>query len=59
MDKPIIQNSFICRLIKVQASMKENKEKKMRDDIEASKLTKAPPNDTAALDKRRVLAKVN
>ena len=59
MDKPIIQNSLICKLIKVQASIKENKEKKMRDDKEISKLINAPPNDTAAFDKRRVLAKVN
>ena len=59
MDSPIIQNSFIWREMNVQASMNENKEKKIRDDIEISRDTNAPPNDTAAFDKRRVLAKVN
>ena len=39
--------------------MKENNEKKMRDDKEISKLIKAFPKDIAALDKRSVLAKVN
>lgn len=39
--------------------MKENNEKKINNEHETSKLTKAPPKDTAALDKRSVLAKVN
>jgi len=55
----MIRNSLICKLINVQASMKENNEKKIPDEDEISKLTKAPPKDTAALDKRSVLAKVN
>jgi len=55
----MIRNSFICKLINVQPSMKENNEKKGRNDDEISKLTKAPPKDTAALDNRSVLAKVN
>merc|ERR1712146_653656 len=58
-DKPMIRNSLICKLINVQASMKENNEKKINNEHEISKLTKAPPKDTAALDKRSVLAKVN
>jgi len=43
----------------VQASMKENKEKKIMNCDEISKLIKAFPKDIAALDKRSVLAKVN
>ena len=39
--------------------MKENNEKKINNEHEISKLTKAPPKDTAALDKRSVLANVN
>jgi hypothetical protein len=39
--------------------MKENNEKKIKKEDEISKLIKAPPKDTAALDKRSVLAKVN
>jgi hypothetical protein len=39
--------------------MKEINEKKIPDEHEISKLTKAPPKDTAALDKRSVLANVN
>ena len=39
--------------------MKENNEKKMKDEDEISKLIKAFPKDIAALDKRSVLAKVN
>ena len=39
--------------------MKENNEKKINNEHEISKLTKAPPKDTAALDNRSVLAKVN
>ena len=33
----------------IQASKKENSEKKIKNEIEISKLTNAPPNDTAAL----------
>ena len=32
-DKPMIRNSLICKLINVQASMKENKEKTTIDWI--------------------------
>lgn len=55
----MMRNSLICKLINVQASMKENNENKTQKEDEISKLTKAPPKDTAALDKRSVLAKVN
>jgi len=55
----MIENSLICKLINVQASMKENNEKKIKNEDEISKLTKAPPKDTAALVNRSVLAKVN
>ena len=55
----MIRNSLICKLINVQASMKENNEKKMKNEDEISKLIKAFPKDIAALDKRSVLAKVN
>jgi len=55
----MIRNSLICKLINVQPSMKENNEKKKSNEDEISKDTKAPPKDTAALDKRSVLAKVN
>jgi hypothetical protein len=55
----MIRNSLICKLINAQASMKEMKKKKIKNCEEISKLTKAPPKDTAALDKRSVLAKVN
>lgn len=55
----MIRNSMICKLINAQASMKEKNEKKIKNEDEISKLTKAPPKDTAALDKRSVLAKVN
>jgi len=37
--------------------MKEKYEKKIKNEDEISKLTNAPPRDTAALDKRSVLAK--
>jgi hypothetical protein len=53
------RNSLICKLINAQASMKENNENNNKKQDEISKLTKAPPKDTAALDKRSVLAKVN
>ena len=53
------ENSLICKLINVQASMKENKRKKIKNCDEISKLIKAFPKDIAALDKRSVLAKVN
>ena len=36
----MIRNSFICKLINVQASMKENKEKKIKNCDEISKLIK-------------------
>ena len=55
----MIRNSLICKLINVQASMKEINEKKILDEHEISKLIKASPKDIAALDKRSVLAKVN
>ena len=43
----------------VQACMKDNNEKKIKNCDEISKLIKAFPKDIAALDKRSVLAKVN
>ena len=55
----MIRNSLTCKLINVQASINANNEKKIKNEDEISKLTKAPPKDTAALDKRSVLAKVN
>ena len=55
----MLRNSFICKLINVQASMKEINEKKILDEHEISKLIKASPKDIAALDKRSVLANVN
>ena len=55
----MIRNSLICKLINVQASMKENNEKKIKKEDEISKLIKAFPKDIAALDKRSVLANVN
>ena len=55
----MILNSLICKLINVQASMKENNEKKKIKEDEICKLIKAFPKDIAALDKRSVLAKVN
>ena len=39
--------------------MKENSEKKTRLDAQISKLTNAPPKDTAAFDSNRVFAKVS
>ena len=55
----MMRNSLICKLINVQASMKENNENKIKKEDEISKLIKAFPKDIAALDKRSVLAKVN
>ena len=55
----MLRNSFICKLINVQASMKEINEKNMKDEHEISKHIKASPKDIAALDKRSVLANVN
>jgi len=55
----MIRNSLICKLINVQASMKENNEEKINNEDEISKLIKAFPKDMAALDKRSVFAKVN
>ena len=54
----MIRNSLICKLINVQASMKENNEKKNKNPWDISKLIKAFPKDIAALHKRSVLAKV-
>ena len=48
----MIRNSLICKLINVQASMKENNEKKIKNCDEISKLIKTFPKDIAALDKR-------
>ena len=39
--------------------MKENKEKKIKNCDEISKLIKAFPKDIAALDKRRLFEKLN
>ena len=55
----MMRNSLICKLINVQASMKENNEKKIINCDEISKLIKAFPKDIAALDKRSVFEKVN
>ena len=55
----MMRNYLICKLINVQASMKENNEKKIIKEDEICKLIKAFPKDIAALDKRSVLAKVN
>jgi hypothetical protein len=44
----MIRNSLICKLINAQAIMKENNEKKIKNEDEISILTKAPPKDTAA-----------
>ena len=55
----MIRNSFICKLINVQANTKENEEKKIKNCDETSKLIKVFPKDIAALDKRSVLAKVS
>jgi len=55
----MILNSLICKLINAQANMNENNEKKIINSDEISKLTNAPPKDTAALDKRSVFEKVN
>ena len=41
----MIRNSLICKLINVQASMKENNEKKINNEHEISKLIKAFPKD--------------
>ena len=41
----MIRNSFICKLINVQASMKENNEKKIKNCDEISKLIKAFPKE--------------
>ena len=41
----MIRNSLICKLINVQASMKENKEKKINNCDEISKLIKAFPKE--------------
>ena len=41
----MIQNSLICKLINVQAKVKENNEKKIKYCDEISKLIKAFPKD--------------
>ena len=43
----MIRNSFICKLINVQTSMKEKNEKKIENCDEISKLIKAFPKDIA------------
>jgi hypothetical protein len=53
------RNSLICKLIKAQARIPENKENKIENEPELSKLTTAPPKDTAAFDNNNVFAKVN
>ena len=55
----MILNSLICKIINVQANMKEKNEKLIINCDEISRLTNAFPKDIAALDKRNVLAKVN
>ena len=45
----MIRNSLICKLINVQASMKENNEKKIKNEDEISKLIKAFPKDERSL----------
>ena len=55
----MIWNSLICKLINVQASMKEINENNILDEHEISKDINASPKDIAALDKRSVLANVN
>ena len=41
----MIQNSLICKLINVQAKVKENNEKRIKNCDEISKLIKAFPKD--------------
>ena len=55
----MMRNSLICKLINVQASMKEINENNILDEHEISKDINASPKDIAALDKRSVLANVN
>jgi hypothetical protein len=43
---------LICKLIKAQARIPENKENKIENEPELSKLTTAPPKDTAAFDNK-------
>ena len=51
---------LLCfKLIKAQARIPENKENKIENEHELSKLTTAPPKDTAAFDNNNVFAKVN
>jgi hypothetical protein len=49
------RNSLICKLIKAQARIPENKENKIENEHELSKLTTAPPKDTAAFDNNNVM----
>ncbi len=46
----MIRNSLICKLINVQASMKEKNEKKIKNCDEISKLIKAFPKDIASVN---------
>ena len=55
----MIWNSLICKLINVQASMKEKYEKQVKRENGISKLINAFHKDIATLDKRSVLANVN
>ena len=48
----MIWNSLICKLINVQANMKENNEKKIKNCDEISKLIKAFPKDIAVIIER-------
>ena len=48
----MIRNSLICKLINFQASMKENNEKKIKNEDEISKLIKAFPKDMGLVHMR-------
>ena len=50
---------MICKLIKAQARIPENKENKIENEHELSKLTTAPPKDTAAFDNNNVFNRLN
>merc|ERR1712085_212955 len=62
-NPPLLQvktsSAFFGLLFLLMLKMKENNEKKGKNEDEISKLIKAFPKDIAALDKRSVLAKVN
>ena len=59
MDKTMIRNSLICKLINVQESMKENKEKQIKEEEVISKDIKEEAKDIDEVDKRSVLVNVN